>query len=155
MGVDEKKLKLILAGQICPYCNRTTSYVDSSIVYGGLSYGMIYYCEPCRSWVGVHNGTNKALGRLANRELREYKKKAHASFDPIWKTGLINKIWPDFVEKRKKRKTSNRAKAYIWLAKKLEIEPKYCHIGFFSAITCKKLITICELAKNECNLDKN
>ena len=31
---------------------------------------MIYICKPCDAYVGVHKGTDKALGRLANKELR-------------------------------------------------------------------------------------
>jgi hypothetical protein len=49
---------------------------------------MIYHCKSCDAWVGVHKGTNKPLGRLANRELRDWKKKAHAAFDPLWQEKL-------------------------------------------------------------------
>ena len=66
----------IIAGKICPYCGKPTEYVDSSIIYGR-SYGMIYLCRDCRAYVGVHKGTDQALGRLANAELREAKKEAH------------------------------------------------------------------------------
>jgi hypothetical protein len=34
--------------------------------------------------VGCHKGTTKPLGRLADAELREWKKRAHAAFDPVW-----------------------------------------------------------------------
>ncbi|MFB5268120.1 zinc-finger-containing protein [Paenibacillus enshidis] len=37
------------------------------------------------AYVGVHDGTDIPLGRLANRELRELKKQCHALFDPVWK----------------------------------------------------------------------
>jgi hypothetical protein len=37
---------------------------------GGIDYGMIYYCPKCRAYVGVHAGTDRAKGRLANAELR-------------------------------------------------------------------------------------
>lgn len=76
----------ILNGKKCPYCDGMPVYVDSSLVYGR-SYGMIYLCHPCNAWVGVHKGTNKPLGRLANAELREAKKAAHEAFDKIWKSG--------------------------------------------------------------------
>lgn len=68
---------LILTGKICPYCGQPTEYVDSAALYHGISYGMIYLCRKCDAYVGVHRGTDKALGRLANRSLRE------------WKNGLI------------------------------------------------------------------
>lgn len=55
-----------LTGHICPYCGCFAEFVDSSCVYNGKSYGMIYLCRPCVAWVGVHKGTDNALGRLAN-----------------------------------------------------------------------------------------
>ncbi len=55
----------ILSGKICPYCGNRTEYVDSSVIYGR-SYGMIYLCWDCMAYVGVHKGTDRALGRLAN-----------------------------------------------------------------------------------------
>ena len=36
----------------------------------GVDYGMIYYCPQCGAYVGVHKGTDRAKGRLANAELR-------------------------------------------------------------------------------------
>lgn len=71
----------ILTGKICPYCGNPTEYVDSSVIYGR-SYGMIYLCRNCRAYAGVHKGTNQALGRLANAELREAKKEAAFLFRP-------------------------------------------------------------------------
>ena len=70
----------------CDYCGRETEYVDSKVIYGK-SYGKIYLCRNCMAYVGVHKGTDKPLGRLANAELRNWKKAAHAVFDPLWKYG--------------------------------------------------------------------
>ena len=67
----------------CDYCGRETEYVDSKVIYGK-SYGKIYLCRNCMAYVGVHKGTDKPLGRLANAELRNWKKAAHAVFDPLW-----------------------------------------------------------------------
>lgn len=136
--MNSENKKAIFEGKICPYCEGKTDYVDSSIVYNGKSFGMIYLCKPCRAWVGVHEGTDNALGRLANNELREYKKRAHAAFDPIWKTKSINNIWKEYLPK-----TSNREKAYIWLSKQLGIKRENCHIGFFNVNICKRVILIC------------
>lgn len=127
----------ILSGQICPYCNKPSNYVDSSHIYGK-SYGMIYLCQPCDAYVGVHKGTDKALGRLANSELRYYKKEAHFWFDQIAKTGLINKIWEEYIPN-----LGNRNKAYLWLSKKMKIDKEYCHIGMFDVEQCKQVIEIC------------
>lgn len=74
-------------GLICPYCNSKTEYIDSKYIYG-TSYGMIYICKPCDAYVGVHKGTDNALGRLADKRLRKAKKDAHYFFDKIARTGL-------------------------------------------------------------------
>ncbi len=104
----------------CEYCGRTTALVDSEIIYGR-SYGLVYFCKPCDAWVGVHKGTTRPLGRLANAELREWKKKAHAVFDPIWKQGLLD-----------------RSQAYERLAMRLGV--REIHIGESDIDMCKQII---------------
>lgn len=51
---------------ICNYCGTPADFVDSSVVYHGHSFGMIYLCPRCGAYVGVHKGSDKPLGRLAN-----------------------------------------------------------------------------------------
>ncbi len=138
MESKEKNTFDIMSGHVCPYCGSETEFIDSSFIYGK-SYGMIYICVSCNAYVGVHKGTNKSLGRLANKELREAKKEAHFYFDQIAKTKLINKIWKEYVEG-----VSNRNKAYLWLSKQLNIEVKDCHIGMFDVDQCKRVIEICK-----------
>ena len=134
-----KNDELIFAGKMCPYCNRPTQYVNSKIVYGKKSnYGMIYYCKPCKAWVGVHPGTDIALGRLADSKLRKAKIAAHKAFDQIARTNLINKVWPKYIPK-----LNNRRKAYMWLAKQMNMTDEECHIGRFNILECKRVITIC------------
>lgn len=128
----------ILTGKICPYCGKRTEFVDSSVIYGR-SYGMIYLCRDCRAYVGVHKGTDRALGRLANKELREAKKEAHFYFDQIAKTNLINKIWNIHIPNM-----SNRNKAYLWLSNQLNIPYEFCHIGMFDIDCCKRVVELCK-----------
>lgn len=40
---------------ICDYCGTPADFVDSSVVYHGHSFGMIYLCPRCGAYVGVHN----------------------------------------------------------------------------------------------------
>lgn len=78
---------------VCPYCSAVARFTDSAAIYGK-SYGMVYLCSnypKCDAFVGVHKGTDKPLGRMANPELREWKKKAHASFDALWKHGRFTR----------------------------------------------------------------
>jgi hypothetical protein len=111
---------------ICPYCGRQAKYVDSAEVYHGKSYGMIYLCRYCNAWVGVHKGTDKPLGRLADGDLRKAKQKAHKAFDPMWMSGAMT-----------------RRQAYEWLAEWLEIEIHKCHIGMFDIETCESVFRLC------------
>ena len=110
----------------CDYCGRRTEYVDSSVIYGK-SYGMIYLCRPCRAYVGVHKGSDKPLGRLANAELREWKKRAHDAFDPLWKCGRFR---------------HRRNAAYAWLAEQMGLPKEETHIGMFDVPKCKQVIQI-------------
>lgn len=87
---------------------------------------MIWICNnypTCDAYVGCHKDSTTPLGRMANSELRHWKKAAHGKFDPIWKTRRMN-----------------RSQAYSWLAKVLQIEPAKCHIGMFDIETCKRVI---------------
>jgi hypothetical protein len=95
---------------------------------------MIYYCAPCQAWVGVHKGTNKALGRLANAELREWKKEAHKYFDPLWQAKI----------KQGYTKTQARRRAYKWLSQQMGIPVKETHIGMFDVDQCKQVVEICK-----------
>lgn len=110
----------------CPYCGRQAVYVDSKVVYGR-SYGMIYLCRPCKAYVGVHKGTDIPLGRLANAELRCWKRAAHAAFDPLWKYGRFK---------------GYRRVAYGWLAKEMDLPLAKTHIGMFDVDQCKQAIRI-------------
>lgn len=110
----------------CDYCGRPARFCDSKIVYGR-SYGMIYYCGHCNAYIGVHKGTDKPLGRLANAELRYWKKQAHAAFDPLWQRGSFR---------------GRRNAAYDWLAQKMDLPVEETHIGMFDVGQCRRAIQI-------------
>ena len=111
----------------CDYCGERAKFVYRKIVYGK-SYGKIYLCRKCMAYVGVHKGTDKPLGRLANAELRYWKKAAHAAFDPLWKYGRFR---------------GYRNAAYSWLADRMGLPVEKTHIGMFDVAQCKKAIQIC------------
>lgn len=110
---------------LCPYCGSESEFVDSARVYRGKSYGMIYDCRPCDAYVGVHKGTEKALGTLANRELRQWRMKAHAAFDPIWKNGRMQ-----------------RRAAYAYLQRIMGMSEAEAHISRFNVDQCQKLVLL-------------
>lgn len=121
----------ILSGKICQYCNNPTRYTDSSVIYNGTSYGMVYYCQPCDAYCGVHRGTNISKGSVAKKDLRDLRKRTHAFFD---------KIWPQHM---------SRSKAYTWLRNYLEIPHDRCHIGMFTEKQCTDAIEGCRQFLND------
>lgn len=96
---------------------------------------MIYLCRHCKAWVGVHDGTDKPLGRLANAELRSAKVHAHDCFDPLW----LGKIRRDGCSKKQARMAG-----YKWLADQLGIETDRCHIGMFDVDMCNRVVEVCQ-----------
>ena len=135
MIIIESSKHDILTGKVCPYCNNPTKYVDSAVVYHGRSYGMIYFCQPCDAYVGVHKGSNIALGRLANKDLRAWKKEAHKFFDPIWEEKI----------KQGLSKTKARLVAYTWLAEQMKLPRELTHVGMFDVEQCKQVVELCKI----------
>jgi len=112
----------------CPYCSNFSDFVTGKEIYPHRSdlFNLNFYrCEPCKAYVGTHKGTTQPLGRLANAELRKAKSEAHRAFDPLWRN-----------------KTISRTKAYKWLAKKLDMPVKDCHIGMFNVDQCRGVLEI-------------
>jgi hypothetical protein len=114
----------ILTGKICPYCLKETELIDSSELYGK-SYGPMYICRDCDAYVGCYRGTTTALGRLANAELREAKKRAHHYLDQLWKSGKYG-----------------RYGTYAWLSKQLGIPRELTHIGMSDVEQCNRIADI-------------
>jgi hypothetical protein len=122
----------INSGLVCPYCNKATKYVNDSRVYGR-SYGSyVYVCFPCKAWVGVHKNTRVSLGRVSKEKLRELKMKAHNRFDLIWKEMMLFRI----------SKQVARCTAYEYMAEKMGIDVKECHVGYFDDKQCIKFIEL-------------
>ena len=136
---------------VCPYCSTNAEFVSSKAVYNGRDFGMIYLCRPCQAYCGVHKGTAKPFGRLANAELREWRKKTHAVFDPIWEFRIGSKNRKGKVMKKAQAKSV----VYKKLAELLEIESVDCHIGMFDIATCKQLVELCMTGKLAFELTNN
>ncbi len=119
---------------ICPYCDRAARLVDSAQFYYGRSYGNVWACLPCQAWVGVHKGTIIPLGRLADKELRVQKIRAHTAFDRLWKAKMVR----DGCSKK-----DARGAGYKWLARQMGIPARDTHIGMFSADQCRQVVALC------------
>lgn len=121
----------------CRYCKAQAKLLcRSDIGYPyRWDYGPVWVCIPCKAWVGCHPGTTRPLGGLANAELRDWKVKAHAAFDPLW----LRKMRRDQCSKGKARKA-----AYRWLAVQLGIPFKKTHIGYFDVGQCQRVVELCQ-----------
>ncbi len=115
-----------MSNPVCPYCESTSELVTGKRIYPhrlDLAKKRFYLCEDCDAYVGCHPKSTRPLGRLANAELRQWKMKAHAAFDPLWKRGPMT-----------------RSEAYAWLAEELGIPAEECHIGLFDVETCCRVV---------------
>ena len=113
----------------CPYCGSEVILTTNDFIYGRKFWKgnncNAYACIVCKASVGTHPDGVTPLGRLADDELKKLKMKAHALFDPIWKSG-----------------NTGRDQAYKWLAKKMGIPGKDCHFGHFNKAMLLKSIEI-------------
>lgn len=121
----------------CPYCGAEAVLKDANFIYQtnqSKEWGKVWVCSnypECDAYVGCHKGTTLPLGRLANEKLRTLKAEAHKQFDPIWKSGLMN-----------------RREAYKWLASMLNIPLEECHMGMFDIKMCQQVINLCKKQNN-------
>lgn len=111
----------------CPYCKNHSKRITGGELFPhlpNLAKKVFFRCEPCDAHVGTHPGTETPLGDLAGKELRQYRTKAHAAFDKLWK----EKIFP------------SRSDAYRWLSRIMNKSGRDCHIGMFSIEECQTVI---------------
>lgn len=118
--------------QICPYCGGKVIFTDSAILYGGTSHGEIYLCTNCNASVGVHKGTKKPLGTLANSALKLKRRETHNVFDRMWKEQKMS-----------------RTDAYKWLSAQMKLPEYRTHIGSFDMAQCEQVLQLCY--KNYCD----
>jgi len=117
----------------CPYCDNEANWCENKEIYG-INYGksyMLYLCKPCDAYVGCHENTEKALGTLANKELRILRKEAHGIFDPKWKNNQYTTRKQAYKILSKAFQRVTRSKVY-----------KKVHIGESGVNDCKIIIGI-------------
>ena len=109
----------------CPYCGAQARFADSKEIYKVASYGMVWLCgnyPRCDAYVGAHYASGDAKGTLANARLREWRKFAHARFDPLWRDGRMT-----------------RGAAYSLFQRLMALSPDQAHIGLLSEAQCLEL----------------
>jgi len=115
-------------------CGKKALLVTGKEIYPhlpNLHHKKFWLCRGCDAYVGCHGDTNKPMGVLADKEHRDLKMRAHNAFDPLWVSMDMN-----------------RTEAYEWLAEKMGLSKRKCHIGMFNQDQCREVIYICGLATN-------
>lgn len=114
----------------CPYCGRMAVLRDASYVYKENALDKyLYICSgypECDAYVGVHAGSLRPKGSLANGDLRHKRIETHRLFDAIWKNGIFS-----------------RKEAYRWIQDTFSLNSSQAHIGQFSDYRCDCLMNEC------------
>lgn len=107
----------------CPYCGKKAKFMSSKEFYGKDYGSNLYVCYSCDAYVGTHGKSKTPLGTMANKSLREMRKRAHISFDRLWKSQEMS-----------------RSAAYKWMSEVMRLPPQKAHIGMFNEKQCFELL---------------
>jgi len=136
--------------KICNICGGEVEYIKNEQIYGrSYGSGYCYHCKDCDAYVGTHKPRPKeALGVLANKEMKKWKRWCHSQFDILWK-GRNEFIYNGKIYKKIKP-IMNRNTAYRELSRLMNINIKNCHFGYFDVKQLKfAYAKIKELLKGE------
>ncbi|RKS59505.1 MULTISPECIES: zinc-finger-containing protein [Photorhabdus] len=113
----------------CHYCNGDVTIAHHENVFGKAysKWPWLYICTECRAYVGMHPFTDIPLGTLADKATRNARMSGHRHFEE-----MRDKIGFE------------RTDAYKFLAKRLGINFRKCHFGWFDIDTCYRAKEICE-----------
>ena len=78
---------------VCAHCPQTPYLTTGRRIYPHLPllYQKKFWLCRCGAYVGCHPNTDRPLGTCANAELRAARNRAHAAFDPLWKSGRMKR----------------------------------------------------------------
>lgn len=121
---------------VCNICGGRVVFIENKQIYGkSRGSGYCYFCTKCHAYVGTHkNKPRKALGILANREMRLWKRRCHGVFDVLWQ--------------------NNKERNFLYnkLAKALDIPAEDCHFGYFDVGMLQKAYDIVRGWRSDVNV---
>lgn len=88
-------------------------------------WGPAWKCTPCDAYIRCYAGTTRPLGSLADAETREWRSRAHAALDALWRDGGMS-----------------RSAAYRWMAEAMGLTEAEAHIGRMDPAACRRLIDL-------------
>ena len=127
MQLKNNKELLSLLAPVCTECGKDARLGETTEIYGK-DYGKAWLCADypdCDNYCGVHRDTNKPLGTMANKELRQLRKRCHKAFDDEWRYGDVT-----------------RNESYEQLANWMKIPVKECHFGMMDVKRCETALIL-------------
>lgn len=121
----------------CNLCGGAVVFTSNAAIYGRkYGSGMCYLCQRCGAYVGTHvPHPRKALGLLADKEMRDMKIACHAIFDAKWKG--------------RNKASKKRRNLYQWLAEQMNIPVTECHFGHFDKQELEQAYRILKQVEHE------
>jgi hypothetical protein len=114
--------------QRCDICGSPTRLVHNIEIYGrpvGEWEWHILCTDPkCGAHVQTKPGTGIAMRRMDTPRTRQARVMAHRVFDKLWSNPY------------------QRRKAYAWLAEKMGLTPRQCHIALFTYEQCHEVVRL-------------
>ncbi|AWK42646.1 hypothetical protein GPY51_10850 [Photorhabdus laumondii subsp. laumondii] len=113
----------------CHYCFGHVTIAHHEKVFGKIhsKWPWLYICTECKAYVGLHPYTDIPLGTLADYPTRIARMSGKREF-----------------EEMREKWNLERTDAYQLLARKLGINFRKCHFGWFDIDTCYRAKEICE-----------
>lgn len=118
--MNRKRAEYELHPSVCNVCgSHNVVYTGNDMIYGKkYGNGWCYLCTDCYSFVGTHkNAPEIALGILADKDLRDLRKKCHTESERLYK--------PDLKIGRTKRRTA----LYFILGQWLKMSTEQMHFA--------------------------
>ncbi|MDX7766138.1 zinc-finger-containing protein [Aeromonas caviae] len=110
----------------CRFCGSPLELVSKQVVYPAApAKTMIYRCnrDACDSYISCREGTDIAIGSVANRDTRLARREAHASINTLIDSGRMNKH-----------------EAYAWMQHLLSLPYTRRGIGWLDEHECKVVV---------------
>ena len=121
----------------CDNCGSPRIALQKRSFIGMRTYGkwdLVWHCGDCFALVGCHEGTDIPMGLMADALTRDARHKAHKVFDELWRGR--RRLFPD------------RASAYVWFARVMDLAPEAAHISMLDERQCEKRVALVEAQRD-------
>lgn len=126
----------------CAHCGEFSRRTTGEEIYPhrtDLHSKVFFKCGSCDAYVGAHSDTGAALGRPANKELRDARIVLHNRMvDPLWqKAPETGGYTPEDDNARKLIQRAARHRVYAFLAHQMKLPKEQTHVAEFDLEQCR------------------